>query len=285
MLMLYGHKYASGHSSMTCLIRILLICLVLPAVARAAGAADDLYRAQAIVTGKGEKNRQPGFRDCLDKVLVRLSGDQRLLAKSETAALRDRAGDLVASFTYRDRLEGVPIHDEQGSYDRPHDLTCSFDRSKLDAVLAGLGGRPWLAERPTIVPLLVVERGGKNFVLTAHGGDDPAMHMSFAAAAEPLAMTIVLPDTAEIAAAGLGLENLWQAGQGPLEGVAKASGGAVPLLGRLVWSDADLGWVADWRVTFEGETYDWQVRGVGFDEAFRVAMRGAAQVLSGNGRP
>ena len=29
----------------------------------------------------------------------------------------------------------------------------------------------------------------------------------------------------------------------------------------------------------------WQVRGVSFDEAFRVAMRGAAQVLSGNGQP
>ena len=76
------------------LIRILLICLVLSAFARAADAAADLYRAQAIVTGKGEKNRQPGFRDCQDKALVRVSGDQRLLAKSEIIALRDRAGDL-----------------------------------------------------------------------------------------------------------------------------------------------------------------------------------------------
>ena len=76
------------------LIRILLICLILPAVCRAADAADDLYRAQAIVTGKGEKNRQLGFRDCLDKVLVRVSGDQRVLARSEIIALRDRAGDL-----------------------------------------------------------------------------------------------------------------------------------------------------------------------------------------------
>ena len=76
------------------LIRILLICFILPAVARAADAADDLYRAQAIVTGKGEKNRQLGFLDCLDKVLVRVSGDQRLLAKSGITALRDRAGDL-----------------------------------------------------------------------------------------------------------------------------------------------------------------------------------------------
>src|SRR5688572_9776827 len=100
------------------LIRFLLICLVLPVVARAADSTDDLYRTQAIVTGKGDKNRQLGFRDCLDKVILRVSGDQRLLASPKLASLRDRAGDLVSSFTYRDRLAGVPIHDEQGSYDR-----------------------------------------------------------------------------------------------------------------------------------------------------------------------
>ncbi len=267
------------------LIFLSLICLILPAAGLAADATDELYSARAIVTGKGEKNRKLGFQDCLDKVLVRVSGDQRLLAKLELAGLKAHAGDLVASFAYRDRLEGVPIHDEQGSYDRPHDLTCAFNREKLDAVLAGLGSRPWLAERQTIVPLLAVERGAKRFVLAADGDEDPSMPVSFAAAAEPLAMKIALPDTAEIAAAGLGDGNLWQAGQGQLEAAAKASGGAVPLLGRLRWSDADLGWVADWRLPFEGRTYDWQVRGVSFDEAFRVAMRGSAQVLSGNGQP
>lgn len=267
------------------LILLSLICLILPAVGLAADdAADELYSAKAIVTGKGEKNRRIGFQDCLDKVLVRVSGDQRLLVKPELADLRAHAGDLVASFGYRDRLEGVPIHDDQGSHDRPHDLTCQFDRAKLDALLADLGSWPWLAERPTIVPLLAVERGGKRFVLTADGDDDPSMPVSFAAAAEPLAMKIALPDTAELAAAGLGPDNLWRAGQAQLEAV-KASGGAVPLLGRLKWSDDDLGWVADWRIRFKGRTYDWQVRGVSFDEAFRVAMRGGAQVLSGNGQP
>ena len=285
MLILYGHVYAPGRNSMDRLIGILLICLAMPVFAQVADATDDLYRTQAIVTGKGEENRKLGFRDCLDNVIVRVSGDQRLLARPETSALRENAGDLIASFAYRDRLAGVPIHDEQGSYDRPHDLTCFFDRAKLDAVLAELGSRPWLAERPTVVPLLAVERGTKRFVLTADGGDGPSMDASFAAAAKPLAMQIALPDTAEIAAAGLGHENLWQSGQDPLEAVAKASGGAVPMLGRLKWSDADLGWVADWRILSKGRTYDWQVRGVSFDEAFRVAMRGAAQVLSGNGQP
>jgi hypothetical protein len=269
---------------------ILLFCVgLLPLFAAVSGHAADptdvLYTSNAIVTGKGEKNRRLGFRDCLDRVLVRVSGDQRLPARPEVAAMRDNAGDLVASFDYRDLLEGIPIHDEQGSYDRPHALTCHFGRDRLDAALAALGSRPWLGRRPTVVPLLAVERGDKRFILTADGDDGPFMDASFAAAAETLAMRIALPPRGEIAAMELDGQTLWRAKGETLASLARAAGGDVPLLGRLGWSDADLGWVADWRIAFEGETYDWQVRGVNFDEAFRVAMRGAAQVLSGNGQP
>ena len=83
----------------------------------------DLYQAKAIVTGTGETNRELGFRKCLDDVLLRVSGDQRLLSRREMPALRDRAGSFVAEFRYRDRLEGRPVRDEQGTHDRPHDLT------------------------------------------------------------------------------------------------------------------------------------------------------------------
>lgn len=214
---------------------------------------------------------------------MRVSGDQRLLVRPELAALRDRAGDLVASFDYRDRLEGIPIHDEQGSNDRPHDLTCRFDRSKFDAALASLGSKPWLAERPAVVAFLQVERGGRRFMLAADGVDDPHIAESFAAAAGPMAMRLVLPPKAVLDP--IRFDALAEGDLPILGDAAKSAGGDVALAGRLAWSDADLGWVADWRIAFEGKAYEWQVRGVSFDEAFRVAMRGAAQVLSGNGQP
>ncbi len=265
---------------------VLMLSLLAFAIAPSAvRAADDLYTAKAIVTGKGEKNRRLGFRDCLDRVLLRLTGDQRLLARPEVAAMRDGAGELVASFDYRDRLEGIPIHDEQGSNDRPHDLTCHFDRSRLDALVPRLGSRPWLAIRPTVVPGVVVERGGRRFVLTSDGGDGPFMDQSFAAAAAPLALPLALPASASLTQAGIDAATAWQAGPPSLDAVARSAGGGVALLGRLAWSDADLGWVADWRIAVDGKAYDWQVRGVSFDGAFRVAARGAAQVLSGNGQP
>lgn len=221
---------------------------------------DDLYSSKAIVTGKGEKNRQPGFRDCLDRVVIKVSGDQRLLSRPQFQALRGRAGDFIASFSYRDRLAGKPIHDEQGTYDRPHDLTCRYDRKVIDNVLAALDSKPWLDERPAFLITLDVERNGAKFRLTHNEPRGIDMRESFANAAGPLELKVVFPGDEE-------------------------PKGTIELNGTLLWSDADLGWVATWRLIYKGTPREWIVRGVNFDEAFRVAMRGAIQILSGNGTP
>lgn len=250
--------------------------------ADAAGTAE-LYQAQTIVTGQGEVNRQIGFRDCLDRVLVRVSGDQRLPQKPEMLALRDKAGDFVDSFRYRDRLEGIPVHDEQGTHDRPHDLTCLYRPEVIDKLLTQLGSKPWLGARPRLAVLLAAEQGAKRFVLTA---DDPraqAMRESFVNATGPLLMHIVFPPAVLLSSTD---ENALRAADiTMLDQLAKKAGADRALAGSIVWSDKELGWIADWRLAMEGKTYAWQVRGVSFDEAFRVAMRGAAQVLSGNGQP
>lgn len=232
---------------------------------------DALYSSQAIVTGQGEKNRQPGFRDCLDRVLVKVSGDQRLPKLPRAAALRSHAGDFVASFSYRDRLAGKPIHDEQGTYDRPHDLTCRYDRKTIDDLLASLGSRPWLSERPTFLVILDVQRGGQAFRVTADDMRDLAMRESFALGAAPLALRVTFPAASDAIAMNAD--------------TVQPLGGVLTLSGDLVWSDADLGWVATWQLKYDGKTHQWVVSGVNFDEAFRVAMRGAAQILSGNGAP
>jgi hypothetical protein len=130
-----------------------------------------------------------------------------------------------------------------------------------------------------------VERNQQHFALAGDAGESTYMGESFEAAAAPLAMTILLPDNAELAQFGLDFEALRETGMAELNALAKTAGGDLALAGSIVWSDADLGWVADWRLAPAGKTHSWQVRGVSFDEAFRVAMRGAAQVLSGNGEP
>ncbi|CDX31708.1 conserved hypothetical protein [Mesorhizobium plurifarium] len=257
-----------------------LLCLGLPV--RAAAIAD-LYQAQTIVTGTGDVNRQIGFKDCLDKVLVKVSGDQRLTQKPEMLALRDKAADFVQSFRYHDRLEGIPIHDEQGTHDRPHDLTCIYKPTVVDKLLAQLGSRPWLGERPPIAVFMTVDQGSRHFVLTADEDQGKTMRESFSNATFPLLMRVTFPKAGQLG--GLSGKALSGADTARLDKLAKRAGAARALAGSIVWSDKDLGWIADWRLADHGKTYRWQVRGVSFDEAFRVAVRGTAQILSGNGQP
>ncbi|WP_292643833.1 DUF2066 domain-containing protein [Mesorhizobium sp.] len=132
---------------------------------------------------------------------------------------------------------------------------------------------------------LATERGIRHFALDADDERDVLMRESFGNAAAPLAMQVAFPTAAQLSQAGLADQALRNAEMTKLDTAAKKAGADQALAGSLVWSDDELGWIADWRLAMAGKTYIWQVRGVSFDEAFRVAMRGAAQILSGNGEP
>ena len=257
--------------------RKLVLCLVvgLPtgSVAKAGG-KDDLYSSRTIVTGTREVTRAPGLRECLKRVLVRVSGDQRLLQRPQLEDVLGRAGNLVRTVSYQDRLAGVPVHDEQGTYDRPHNLICDYDRPEVDRVLGDLGSRPWLGPRPVLAVLLEVQRGGDRYWVDRDGVRDQAMREAFMLAADQMAMEIVFPSVGDLDLAGLSSHDL-----------ATKAGADIPLAGALVWSDAALGWIVRWTLRDDVRTHCWQAQGVNFDEAFRVGMRGAAQILSGNGDP
>jgi hypothetical protein len=210
---------------------------------------------------------------------VKVSGDPRLPDQPEAKQLLGDAARYVESFSYRDRLAGKPIHDEQGTYDRPHDLICRYDVPVVDGLLAMLGSRPWRAERPSLAMFLKVKHSGPAFYLSWEDERDAAMTQSLMNGASLLAMQIVVPSAEQA-------EQWAASARSPaLAGITHSLGADLPLVGLLEWSDAELGWVAVWRLANGGTEHVWTVRGVNFDEAFRVAVRGAAQILSGNGTP
>jgi uncharacterized protein len=267
-------------------ILALLLCGLGAAMSHAAAQdVDALYRATVIVTGTGEANRQIGFRLAMEDVIVRVSGDYRLIISGKAASTVANAASLVTKIHYRDRYEGIPVHDEQGTHDRPHDLTVDFDHAKVDAALAAMGSRPWLAPRPRLVVFLGVRNAKGTFVLSGDGDQGFYMRDSFTASSARIAMPIALPSLAAIEAARLKSEALGTIEPAALDALAKTSGGDQALVGTLEWSDAARGWIAEWRLSAAGQTYAWRISGVSFDDAFRNALRGAAQVLSGNGQP
>ena len=98
-------------------------------------------------------------------------------------------------------------------------------------------------------------------------------------------MSIVLPGEASLAKSGISAAELAKLSPSTLAARAAGQGGEVALVGRLVWDDKALGWATEWRMEWQGRPRRWRFRSVIFDEAFRRAIGGAAQILSGNGDP
>jgi hypothetical protein len=251
----------------------------------AAGTVDDLYRAQTIVTRPGGGG--PGSR------LRRVSGTGpgqgvwRPPAARRPASRRiDRTGGDVRRGVWLPRSHGRDSRPRRAGLARSaFDLTVSFDRAKIGAALRVLRREPWrAASRPRLVVFLGVRIGPTSYVLASDGERGRDQRDALAAAAERFGMPTALPDRAALAGAGLGYEEIVRADPSSLEASATKIGGDLALVGSLAWSEEALGWVADWRLA-PGSTYRWQIRGVSFDKAFRAAMAGAAQILSGHGQP
>jgi hypothetical protein len=218
--------------------------------------------------------------------LVKVSGDPRLIGDPGVAVMAGQAGTFVADFDYHDRMGGIPVHDEQGTRDRSYDLTVRFHPAKIDAALRSLGREPWSAvSRPRVAVFLGVRIGTTSYVLASDGDRGRDQREALTAAARRFGIPMALPDETALAEAGSSYQKLVGADPSSLDAAATKIGGDLALVGSMLWSEEALGWVAEWRLAAAGKTYRWQIRGVSFDDAFRNAMAGAAQVLSGHGQP
>lgn len=243
----------------------------------------ELYTSRAIVTGAGPAARPEALGRCLRDVLVKVSGDPALRDDPRVAPLAGAAAGYLDDLVYLDRLTDIPHHDEQGSRDRPYDLVAHFDPARIDAALAGLGETPFVAGRPALLVLVTVSRNGATVPLSADGDATERLRRGLLDAARLYGLEVVLlPADRLVDDAGRALDPGRVAASGParLDGRLTAR-----LTGALRWSDAALGWVGTWRLSWRGEEHGWGVAGVSFDAAFRDAMGGALRILSGHGAP
>ena len=252
---------------------------------QASAAVDHLYRAQTVITGQGEANRLIGFAACLQDVLIKVAAAGRLADDPRLDAAKAHARDYVKAFSYHDQMSGTPTHDEQGTRDRPYDLTVEFDQGRIDGLLATLGLKPWSSHRPVLAIFAEMEQDARQYLVTSDLRQSELQRDSLRAAADKRGMPIVLPSGALLAKSVITPATLPTLSAAALAAAAAEVGGEVSLVGNLVWSDPDLGWRTEWRLDWQGQPHRWGSAGVTFDEAFRRGIAGAAQILAGNGNP
>jgi len=260
--------------------------IALSACQRNTGAGqDDLYTGRAFVTGQDERFRADGFTEAFDQVLAKVTGDPSIANDTRLAALTASAASLVQSFAYHDRMEGLPIGDEQGTRDRPFDLFVTFKRQAIDDTVRGLGRQPWTQGRPRVAVFLSVNNHGREYMLASDGELGRDQRDALTEAAWRFGLPVVLPAGVAVTPPPLSGPALLSLPVSEIEQQAKALGGDAALTGAIVWADGFVGWHAEWRLAWKGSLHRWTIRDVSFDEAFRNAIGGAARILSGHGDP
>src|SRR2546430_15552792 len=188
-----------GRGTGCAIVRIFMAAALTWCAGTMSATGADLYRTKVTVTGQGEANRMTGFAVCLEDVLIKASGALKLAGDRRLAAYKSKARDLVRTFSYRDQFFGKPIRDEQGTRDRPYDLTVAFEESRIDDILRALCLKPWLSHRPRLAVFVEMEQGPRNYIVTTDGAQSDLQRDSLLAAADKRGMDIVLPGTAAVA--------------------------------------------------------------------------------------
>ena len=264
---------------------LLLVLAVLCSLTLAAQAATadspplGFYQATAIVTGTDLRQRPYGFANCLMQVLTKLTGKPKLRDDPAAKALADHAETLVEGFAYVDPRAAVLHHDDQGTYDRSHELTVRFKPEEVDAALGALGLAIWPGPRPLLTPVILVRtRDPDPYLLSLETPRGVDMRLSLVRIAAGYGVGVHFPTDGELAE--WGVDTI-----GPPDPLGPADTHRVRVTGTLSFNIIEGGWTGSWWAEFDGVEHHWEIHRASYDQAFDSLASGAVELAAATGRP
>ncbi len=237
---------------------------------------DDLYKAETIVTGQGEPERLRGFRVVAEDAVIKLTGNAKLAGNARIKPILDQAATLVADFTYEDRMKGIPVHDEQGTRDRPHFLRVRFDKAKFDQALRSARLKKWGGERPVVAIWLGIKEARGKYVLAAEGPEGYGQREVLKEASKKRGVPIVLPPAGQSAITYETIDkSIWHL----LDQEAHKLGASAVLYGTLDF-DGNIAWNTRWTVAGKRAYAKWSMKEVTFDTALKGAIERTAAAFA-----
>ncbi len=243
-----------------------------------AAEVENLYQAQTIVTGTEEPERTRGFRQALKDVLIKLTGDIRLEKNDQLQTLFAQPHSFVASFEYEDRMKDIPVHDEQGTRERPHFLRVVFKKDILDAEMRRLNLRKWSSNRPTIAIWLGVSTARGDYLLTSSGTNGYGQRAVLIETASRRGLPIRLPSAQKSTVHFEDVANV------NIKKLKAASSGTETLLIGTLSITPDGNWDITWTLRHALDTKNWKLKNVSFDRALKNGLQIAALFLRDNAR-
>ncbi|MFL6623803.1 MAG: DUF2066 domain-containing protein [Sulfurifustaceae bacterium] len=238
-----------------------------------------LYDAETIVTGRGEAERLRGFGIGLSEVIVKLSGDARSAQSAAVQQLLPRADEFVERYEYEDRMKGIPIHDEQGTRDRPHYLRMTFKHAAVDEALKRLGLPRWGSDRPRLIVWLGIKDSVRSYVLDSETEFGFGQREVLKSVSRQRGVPLVLPAPESPARTSVTYADIAHGDLPRMRSASMPYGADAILYGTLVM-DKNGYWTAVWSLDWNKRARRNEMHGVTFDVALRTAVERAAKTFS-----
>ncbi len=266
---------------MQSVVGLLSALLVLLAGVSRADVVPDVYRGEAIVTGKENlEERQRGFREAFADAIVKVSADARLACDPRLAPALAEPQRFVVNFEYEDRLAKKKLMDEQGTRERSYILRVDFDPAAVDRLLTVLNARPWPADRPRLLVLLAVRDTMGTYLLGTDSARGWGQREALAAISRRRGVPAVLPHTDLPEQGGVGLAEAEHSDRAAIAQIAASYGASAVLQGRMVLREDGL-WDTSWTFQDDKEAGGtWRSDGTTFDRSIAAGIEGSALRLA-----
>ncbi len=258
---------------------LLLIPLLAVAWAQAAGAVDDLYATEVLVTSQAAAEREAAIRDGLEEVLVRVSGRRATLDNPTVIAALGRAGRLLQQYSYGATEQTLEQPDPLGGppLELPAQRLLLEFQAPLIVDLLRRAGEPILpANRPDVLLWLAIDDGERR-LLTADAAPDWLDALQAEAGRRGLRLLLPLQDLEERLLVGPG--TVWNYDDEPIDDMSRRYGADAVLVGRLLGTSSGT-WLSDWRYEQDGELLAGEVRSDGWRPALATIVDFMAEAQS-----
>jgi len=160
--------------------------LTLMVCASSAGAlpVDGLYAEDVVVANQSEAERRRAYREALERVVVKVTGQQQFLDHAAVRSALNNAADYVEEVSYRTELISIPRPDnDDDALSSPFTATTAqqgivqvrFAPDLVDDMLFRGGIPVWDRNRPSVLVWLTVQDPGGRRTLIDSGSDHPLM--------------------------------------------------------------------------------------------------------------
>ncbi len=269
-----GMKYARRHPLRMFLSAAAAVFLAMVQAAPVtAMPVDGLYVQDVVVANQSQAERQRAYREALEQVVLKVTGQQRFVENSNVRSALSSAADYVEEVSYRTELVPVPVPqgDSPASPFTPTTqqqgvLQVRFARDQVDDMLLRSGIPIWDRNRPSVLVWLTLQDESGRRTMLGSGSDHPVM-AAMDSFSRQRAVPFLVPILDLTDRRALTADQAWGLDESAIREASARYGADSVLAGRIMETGSgDI--VSLWRFIFrdESETFDH------FDDDFQTFM-------------